>query len=88
MFEEKMRDTADRAESSIFHIHAGYHGVSSFWTYIEPTPKFLRRQHFYETPVDVGKTRIFTVDMRNNMRDPKDDERMVYMDYARYERGR
>jgi phenylpropionate dioxygenase-like ring-hydroxylating dioxygenase large terminal subunit len=80
MFEEKMRDTADRAEPSIFHIYAGYHGVSSFWTFIEPTPKFIRRQHFYETPVEVGKTRIFTVDMRNNMRDPKDDERMVYMD--------
>lgn len=80
MFEEKMRETAGRDKSSIFHIYAGYHGVSSFWTYIEPTPKFIRRQHFYETPVDVGKTRIFTIDMRNNMLDPKDDERMVYMD--------
>jgi len=80
MFEEKMRDTAGRDKASIFHIHAGYHGVSSFWTFIEPTPKFIRRQHFYETPVDVGKTRIFTVDMRNAMCDPKDDERMVYMD--------
>ena len=80
MFEEKMREVADRAESSIFHIYAGYHGVSSFWTFIEPTPKFIRRQHFFETPVDVGKTRIFTVDMRNGMLDPKDDERMVWMD--------
>jgi phenylpropionate dioxygenase-like ring-hydroxylating dioxygenase large terminal subunit len=80
MFEEKMREVADRAEASIFHIYAGYHGVSSFWTYIEPTPKFIRRQHFYETPVDVGKTRIFTVDMRNGMLDPKDDERMIWMD--------
>jgi phenylpropionate dioxygenase-like ring-hydroxylating dioxygenase large terminal subunit len=80
MFEEKMADTADRHESSIFHIYAGYHGISSFWTFIEPTPKFLRRQHFYETPVDVGKTRIFTIDMRNAMLDPGDDQRMIKMD--------
>lgn len=80
MFEEKMAETADRHESSIFHIHAGYHGVSSFWTFIEPTPKFLRRQHFYETPVDVGKTRIFTIDLRNAMLDPVDDARMIRMD--------
>ena len=80
MFEEKMREVADRAEPSIFHIYAGYHGVSSFWTYIEPTPKFIRRQHFYETPVDVGKTRIFTVDLRNGMLDASDDERMIWMD--------
>ena len=80
MFEEKMREVADRAESSIFHIYAGYHGVSSFWTFIEPTPKFIRRQHFFETPVDVGKTRIFTVDMRNGMLDAEDDERMIWMD--------
>lgn len=80
MFEEKMREVADRAESSIFHIYAGYHGVSSFWTYIEPTPKFIRRQHFYETPVEVGKTRIFTIDMRNGMLDTADDERMIWMD--------
>ena len=80
MFEEKMREVADRAEPSIFHIYAGYHGVSSFWTFIEPTPKFIRRQHFYETPVDVGKTRIFTVDLRNGMLDPEDDERMIWMD--------
>lgn len=80
MFEEKMREVADRAEPSIFHIYAGYHGVSSFWTFIEPTPKFIRRQHFYETPVEVGKTRIFTIDMRNGMLDEQDDERMIWMD--------
>ena len=80
MFEEKMRDVSGRDKPSIFHIYAGYHGVSNFWTFIEPTPKFIRRQHFYETPVEVGKTRIFTIDLRNNMLDPKDDERMVYMD--------
>lgn len=80
MFEEKMADTADRHEASIFHIYAGYFGVSSFWTFIEPTPKFIRRQHFYETPIEPGKTRIYTIDMRNNMLDSEDDERMVYMD--------
>jgi hypothetical protein len=64
----------------MFHIYAGYHGISSFWTFIEPTPKFLRRQHFYETPVDVGKTRIFTIDLRNAMLDTEDDARMVKMD--------
>ena len=80
MHEEKMREISERHEPSDFHIYAGYHGCSSFWTFIEPTPKFIRHQHFYETPVDVGKTRIFTVDMRNNMLDSQDDERMVYMD--------
>ena len=80
MHEEKMRKTAERDKPSDFHIYAGYHGCSSFWTFIEPTPKFIRRQHFYETPVDVGKTRIYTIDLRNAMLNPEDDERMVYMD--------
>lgn len=80
MYEEKMADTANLHEPSIFHIRAGYHGVSSFWTYIEPTPKFIRRQHFYETPIERGKTRIFAIDMRNAMLDPDDDKRMIYMD--------
>jgi phenylpropionate dioxygenase-like ring-hydroxylating dioxygenase large terminal subunit len=80
MFEEKMADTADRHESSIFHIYAGYHGISSFWTFIEPTPRFLRRQHFYETPVEPGRTRIFVLDLRNAMLDPEDDARMIKMD--------
>jgi len=80
MHEEKMRETAGRDKPSDFHIYAGYHGCSSFWTFIEPTPKFIRRQHFYETPVDIGKTRIYTIDLRNAMLNPEDDERMVYMD--------
>ncbi len=80
MFEEKMRKVAGRDKPSNFHIYAGYHGVSSFWTFIEPTPKFIRRQHFYETPVDVGKTRIFTIDLRNGMLKPEDDKRMISMD--------
>lgn len=80
MFEEKMADTSGLHESSIFHIHVGYHGVSSFWTFIEPTPKFLRRQYFYETPVEPGKTRLFVTDMRNAMLDEDDDVRMLRMD--------
>ena len=80
MFEEKMADTSGLHESSIFHIYAGYHGVSSFWTFIEPTPKFLRRQYFYETPVEPGKTKIFVTDMRNAMLDAEDDIRMLKMD--------
>ncbi|MBM4196807.1 MAG: aromatic ring-hydroxylating dioxygenase subunit alpha [Gammaproteobacteria bacterium] len=80
MFEEKMAATADRNKPSIFHIYVGYHGISSFWTFIEPTPRFLRRQHFYETPVEPGRTRIFTIDMRNAMLDPADDARMIKMD--------
>jgi hypothetical protein len=64
----------------MFRIRAGYHGVSCFWTYIEPTPKFFRHQYFFETPTDVGKTRIYSVAFRNSLLEPKDDARMIKMD--------
>jgi hypothetical protein len=64
----------------MFHIKAGHHGVSCFWTYIEPTPAFIRHQYFFETPTDVGKTRIYSIAFRNSMLEPKDDARMLKMD--------
>jgi phenylpropionate dioxygenase-like ring-hydroxylating dioxygenase large terminal subunit len=78
--DEKMREVAKLDKPSIFHIKAGVHGVSSFWTYIQPNPQFLRHSYFFETPVDKGRTRIFFVDLRNNMLDAEDDERVIYMD--------
>jgi phenylpropionate dioxygenase-like ring-hydroxylating dioxygenase large terminal subunit len=78
--DEKMRKVAKLDKPSIFHIKAGVHGVSSFWTYIQPNPQFLRHSYFFETPVDKGRTRIFFIDMRNNMLDADDDERVIYMD--------
>lgn len=80
MFEKKMRAVSGKDKPSMFRIRAGYHGVSCFWTYIEPTPKFFRHQYFFETPIDVGKTRIYSIAFRNSMLEPKDDARMIKMD--------
>jgi phenylpropionate dioxygenase-like ring-hydroxylating dioxygenase large terminal subunit len=80
MHDEKMRKVSKLDKPSIFHIKAGGHGISSFWTYIQPNPQFLRHSYFFETPVEKNHTRVFFVDMRNNMLDPSDDERVIYMD--------
>jgi len=78
--DDKMKATSGLDKPSIFHIKAGLHGISSFWTYIQPHPAFLRHSYFFETPVERGRTRVFFLDMRNAMTSPQDDERVVYMD--------
>jgi phenylpropionate dioxygenase-like ring-hydroxylating dioxygenase large terminal subunit len=80
MFDDKMRKVSKLDAPSIFHIKAGLHGISSFWTYIQPNPEFLRHSYFFETPVDKLHTRVFFIDLRNNMLDASDDERVIYMD--------
>ncbi len=80
LHEEKMREVSGRDKPAPMHIRAGTHGVSSFWTYIEPNPRFMRRQYFYETPIEEGQTRMYSIDMRSGMLDPQDDARMIQMD--------
>jgi phenylpropionate dioxygenase-like ring-hydroxylating dioxygenase large terminal subunit len=80
MFEKKMREVSKLDKPSLFHIKVGLHGVSSFWTYIQPHPQFLRHSYFFETPVNKDRTRIFFIDMRNNMLGAEDDERVINMD--------
>ncbi len=79
LHEEKMREVSGQTRPGGVTIRAGHHGVSSFWTYVEVN-QFYRHQYFYETPVEPGKTVIYTIDTRNAMLDARDDERTRKMD--------
>ncbi len=56
-------------------IYAGTEtfGPCAMITQIEPAPNMMFRQYFIEQPVDENRTRIFFVNMRNFMLDPKND---------------
>ncbi len=75
--EEKMRKISGRQGAGTAHLGTGHHGISSLWTYIHPTPEFKIQQYLYETPVDEGSTRLFLVNLRNFMTEPKDDKTVM-----------
>ncbi len=78
--EEKMRQVSGRNAPGDFQVSVGHHGISSFYTFLDPSPHFQRHQYFYETPIRPGLTRIFAFNMRNAMLDAADDERVIRMD--------
>jgi len=51
----------------------GTYGPNAMATYITLTPEKMFRQYFFEQPVTENKTRIFFVNMRNFLLDPKND---------------
>ncbi len=51
----------------------GTYGPNTMPTYINVTPEHGFRQYFFEQPVDVNKTRIFFLNMRNFMLEPEKD---------------
>ena len=67
------------AQDNIFHgvVDMGQHCISNFWTYIELGPDMKLLQHFFETPIDETRTRLFVVMMRNFMRNSEGDEMAI-----------
>lgn len=51
----------------------GTYGPNTMSTYITLTPEKMFRQYFFEQPVTENKTRIFFLNMRNFLLDPKHD---------------
>jgi phenylpropionate dioxygenase-like ring-hydroxylating dioxygenase large terminal subunit len=79
LHDPKMREVSGRVRPGVVNVHAGHHGVASFWTYVQIND-FYRHQYFFETPVEPGRVVIHTINLRNAMLDPADDERTMNMD--------
>lgn len=75
--EKKMREASGRAVNAVVEAGTGHHGISMLWTYIHPTPEILIHQYVFETPIDETSTKIYLINTRNFLTDPKDDERVM-----------
>ena len=62
-----------RTESGDLWAGSGTYGPNTVITHINPSPEMGFRQYFFEQPVDETRTRIFFLNMRNFMLDPKHD---------------
>jgi phenylpropionate dioxygenase-like ring-hydroxylating dioxygenase large terminal subunit len=54
-------------------VGGGSYGPNVMPTYINLTPEKRMHQYFFEQPVDVNKTRIFFVNIRNFLLEPEND---------------
>lgn len=75
-----MRQVSGRNAPGDFQVAAGRHGISSFYTFLDPSPHFQRHQYFYEMPIRSGLTRIFAFNMRHAMLDRAGIERVIRME--------
>ena len=75
--EEKMREASKRHEDAVIEGATGHHGVSCVWTHIHPTETMFIHQYLFETPIDIDRTRLYLLNMRNFLIDPEDDARMM-----------
>jgi len=75
--EEKMRKASGRDEPGFIRAGTGHHGISSVWTYINPTPTMHIYQYLFETPIDEERTSLYLVNMRNFLLEPEHDQRMM-----------
>ncbi len=70
----KKEDWGDtRTESGDLWAGGGTYGPNVVVTHINPQPDAGFRQYFFEQPVDENHTKIFFLNMRNFMPDPKHD---------------
>jgi phenylpropionate dioxygenase-like ring-hydroxylating dioxygenase large terminal subunit len=60
-----IRKEAGKTKPGPTEVYTGFHGVSSFRTYIHPAPHIHIHQYVYETPIDEFKTRLFFYNLRN-----------------------
>jgi hypothetical protein len=72
-----MRQSSGRHENAVIRAGTGFHGISSIWTYIYPTPEMKIHQYLFETPIDASHTSLYLVNLRNFLLDPSDDERVT-----------
>ncbi len=75
--EQKMREASGRSGPGYIRAGTGHHGISSVWTFINPTPTMHIYQYLFETPVDETHTSLYLVNMRNFLVEPENDQRMT-----------
>jgi phenylpropionate dioxygenase-like ring-hydroxylating dioxygenase large terminal subunit len=78
-FDEKGHQESDlsglRASKSGVRAGSGHHGPNHLQTWINFSATNAFHQYFFEQPVDEGHTRVFFLNTRNCMMDPKMDGR-------------
>jgi phenylpropionate dioxygenase-like ring-hydroxylating dioxygenase large terminal subunit len=75
--DKTMAEASGRAGPGTIYVGTGHHGISSLWTFINPTPTMHIYQYLYETPVDETHARLYLINMRNFLLEPENDERMM-----------
>jgi hypothetical protein len=75
--EGKMREVSGRNQAGDIRVGTGHQGPANLWTFINPTPSFHIYQYFYETPIDVGRTSLYFITLRNFLTEPENDGRMT-----------
>jgi hypothetical protein len=72
-----MAEASGRSGPGTIRAGTGHHGISSLWTFINPTPTMHIYQYLYETPVDETHARLYLINMRNFLLEPEHDARMM-----------
>ena len=75
--DKKMQKASGKSEAGPSEIYTGFHGISSFRTYIHPRPEFEIHQYFFESPIDESHTRLFFFNLRNFMLDEEGDKPVI-----------
>ncbi|MBM4196565.1 MAG: aromatic ring-hydroxylating dioxygenase subunit alpha [Gammaproteobacteria bacterium] len=75
--EEQMRKASGRSDAGYIRSGTGHHGISSVWTFINPSPTMHIYQYLFETPIDDDRTSLYLVNMRNFLIEPEHDQRMT-----------
>ena len=74
--EKQMREASGRSGTGLIRGGTGHHGISSVWTFINPTPTMHIYQYLFETPIDESHTSLYLVNLRNFLVEPEHDQRM------------
>jgi hypothetical protein len=72
-----MREASGRDGPALIRGGTGHHGISSVWTFINPTPTMHIYQYLFETPIDESHTGLYLVNLRNFLVGPENDARMM-----------
>lgn len=75
--DKKMAEVSGRDGPGVITSGTGHHGISSVWTFINPSPTMHIYQYLYETPIDETHAKLYLVNMRNFLVEPGEDPRMM-----------
>lgn len=68
---------ANQKNDAVVKAGSGYFGPNAVVTWLHFTAENKFHQYFFEAPIDENRTRIFFLNMRHFMMDPKHDQQIV-----------
>jgi phenylpropionate dioxygenase-like ring-hydroxylating dioxygenase large terminal subunit len=68
---------ANQYNDEVVKAGSGYYGPNAVVTWLHFTKENKFHQYFFEAPIDENRTRIFFINMRHFMMDPKHDQQIV-----------